>query len=250
MIYIAGTRSRASSFSQQDTDYVILQSSPVLHWVPVSEEALAADSSSSDSLDSVTITPIAMQRASSQRSLSSLRSSCSVTNHQRSTLLQRPLHQQRPSSLLISPPASPRPASRSKSTDYGVVMRRDSDDLSSISIPVPAPSGGLPARLGRLRDKLLGTGPTPVPERPLSTSDESGAESTPLVSELSSPSHSSDPTESPAAVRGSGEVLTLDDRCVVPPSGIVVREMSHSSIGARSLSRQNAYEWENPETPV
>ncbi|CAB0040958.1 unnamed protein product [Trichogramma brassicae] len=288
---LPGMRSRASSMSHQETDYVILQSNPLLHWVPVSEEALAEDSSSDDSMDSYAMPQ--MHRASSQRSLSShcsVVSSCSTNNHYRTPPTSAGLHhkqQLRPGSLMVSPPTSPKPASRSKSTDnYAEALRRGnrhsttslSEELG-ITIPVPPVTSGLPAKLSRLKDKLLSHGKsgqqqTGSNDATLSTSEDSGGESTPLVSELSSPTCSSDTTSSmrsPGPTDNSSDSISPTtagcssgghmsrnltsslEHCVLDMGalGLMVHESTASSAnGGRSLARQNAQDWENPETPV
>ncbi|KAL7300780.1 hypothetical protein TKK_0006756 [Trichogramma kaykai] len=288
---LPGMRSRASSMSHQETDYVILQSNPLLHWVPVSEEALAEDSSSDDSMDSYAMPQ--MHRASSQRSLSShcsVVSSCSTNNHYRTPPTSAGLHhkqQLRPGSLMVSPPTSPKPASRSKSTDnYAEALRRGnrrsttslSEELG-ITIPVPPVTSGLPAKLSRLKDKLLSHGKsgqqqTGSNDATLSTSEDSGGESTPLVSELSSPTCSSDTTSSmrsPGPTDNSSDSISPTtagcsngghmsrdltsslEHCVLDMGalGLMVHESTASSAnGGRSLARQNAEDWENPETPV
>lgn len=302
-------RSRASSVSQE-TDYVILQSNPLLHWVPVSDDANDDDTSTDSSLDSVAMSTI--HRSNSQRSINSrcsIISSCSVNHYKTppTSLLHQKSSKQvtvrRPSSLLISPPSSPRSTSRSKSTDdynnYGSVdvltsskrspkPRRSTSSLSdemTISIPVPvtatSTSSGL-SRFSRLKDRLLSSGrsqqqqhqqpgdsaQTTVPVSPPNVTEESDGESTPLVSELSSPSLSnSDSVFKGTSPDGeSCDSLSPDPTIIksqhpgtstemhesyIGSIGFLVREStSSSSNGGRGLSRQNAQEWENPETPV
>ncbi|XP_016843312.1 kinase D-interacting substrate of 220 kDa B isoform X3 [Nasonia vitripennis] len=288
-------RSRASSVCQ-DTDYVILQSNPLLHWVPVSDDPGDDETSSDSSLDSMTLPPI--HRTSSQRSISSrcsIASSCSV-NHYRSPAAAA-LHQKsaatkqsrRPSSLLVSPPASPRPASRSKSTDdYGsdtlatsskrsLGPRRSTSSLSeeiTISIPVPHTAAIGLGKLGKLKERLLNKSPQQpqqLQQGETAVVEDSDGESTPLVSELSSPSHSNSDSVFKAASpedessdsfspidsttiknlhRGGNHSSTEVLEHYVDSVGLVVHESASSSFGSRSLSRQNAQDWENPETPV
>lgn len=304
-------RSRASSVSQE-TDYVILQSNPLLHWVPISDDAGDDDTSTDSSLDSVTMPSI--HRSSSQRSISSrcsIISSCSVNHYKTpptSLLHQKPSKQvtvKRPSSLLISPPSSPKSTSRSKSTDdynnFGSVdvlasskrspnPRRSTTSLSediTISIPVPivaTSSSSVQSKFSRLKDRLLSGGksqqqqhqhqqhgesaPASVPVSPTNVTEESDGESTPLVSDLSSPSLSNsdsvfkgaspdeescdslspDPTIIKSHHPGSSTEL---HESYIGSIGLSFREStSSSSNGGRGLARQNAQEWENPETPV
>ncbi|OXU24596.1 hypothetical protein TSAR_000048 [Trichomalopsis sarcophagae] len=287
-------RSRASSVCQ-DTDYVILQSNPLLHWVPVSDDPGDDDTSSDSSLDSMTLPPI--HRTSSQRSISSrcsIASSCSV-NHYRSPAAAA-LHQKsaaakqsrRPSSLLVSPPASPRPASRSKSTDdYGsdtlatsskrsLGPRRSTSSLSeeiTISIPVPNTAAIGLGKLSKLKERLLNKSPQQpqqLQQGETAVVEDSDGESTPLVSELSSPSHSNSDSVFKAASpedESSDSLSPIDSTTIknlhrggnhsstevlehyVDSVGLVVHESASSSFGSRSLSRQNAQDWENPETP-
>lgn len=309
-------RSRASSVSQE-TDYVILQSNPLLHWVPISDEA-DDDTSTDSSLDSVAVPTI--HRSSSQRSISSrcsIISSCSVNNYKTppTSLLHQKSSKQvtvrRPSSLLISPPSSPRSTSRSKSTDdynnYGSVdvltsskrspkPRRSTTSLSeeiTISIPVPVTttsSSSGRSKLSRLKDRILSGGksqqqqqlqqqqqqqhgesaPTSLPVSPTNVTEEGeDGESTPLVSELSSPSLSNSDSVFKGVTspeEGSCDSLSPDPTIIksqhpgtstelhesfIGSIGFLVREStSSSSNGGRGLARQNAQEWENPETPV
>lgn len=275
---------------------MILQSNPLLHWVPVSDDPGDDETSSDSSLDSMTLPPI--HRTSSQRSISSrcsIASSCSV-NHYRSPAAAA-LHQKsaaakqakRPSSLLVSsPPSSPRPASRSKSTDdYGsdtlatgskrsLGPRRSTSSLSeeiTISIPVPNTTVTGLGKLTRLKERLLNKSPLQqqqLQQGETAVVEDSDGESTPLVSELSSPSHSNsdsvfkgaspedetsdslspDSTTIKNLHRGGNHSSTEVIEHYVDSVSLVVHESTSSSFGSRSLSRQNAQDWENPETPV
>ncbi|XP_058810678.1 kinase D-interacting substrate of 220 kDa B-like [Phymastichus coffea] len=303
-------RSRASSISQQDTDYVILQSNPLLHWIPVSDDQVEEDTSSDSSLDSVNLPPI--HRTNSQRSISSrcsIVSSCSTSQFRApaaSAHLQRGNKQVtvlRPSSLLISPPSSP--ALRSKSDNHGTYGSQDlvttasskrslksrlstsslSEELT-ISIPVPVvsstSSSGL-SKLTKLKDRILSgsklnqqqqhhQGEAAITTTTGVVEENSDGESTPLVSGMSSPSNdstsdnvfkatspedeSSDSVSPISATNKSmrrggdhSSVDTIDH--YVDAISLVVHESMNSSNGGRSLSRQNAQEWDNnPETPV
>lgn len=196
----------------QDTDYVLLQTNPLFHWVPVNNERESSDDSSCDST-------IHLHRANSQHSIASQRSTRSTCSHGRSRSLRRTgshcnstTISSRPSSLFVSPPPSPRPAFRSKSTDenyvgnniplkptsssiYSAKKRRSvstlSDDTvptissSSSAIPISVPHASL-EKLSKLKDRLIG-GTTSATSAAVGDSDD---ESTPLVSELSTPTHS------------------------------------------------------------
>ncbi|XP_047348706.1 kinase D-interacting substrate of 220 kDa isoform X3 [Vespa velutina] len=188
--------------STQDTDYVLLQTNPLFHWVPVNNERESSDDSSCDST-------IHLHRANSQHSIASQRSTRSTCSHGRSRSLRRTGSHcnSRPSSLFVSPPPSPRPAFRSKSTDenyvgnniplkpttslYSSKKRRSvstlSDDtiptISTSAIPINVPHASL-EKLSKLKDRLIGTTSS------TSAAGDSDDESTPLVSELSTPTHS------------------------------------------------------------
>ncbi|KAL2720804.1 kinase D-interacting substrate of 220 kDa isoform X5 [Vespula squamosa] len=188
--------------STQDTDYVLLQTNPLFHWVPVNNERESSDDSSCDST-------IHLHRANSQHSIASQRSTRSTCSHGRSRSLRRTGSHcnSRPSSLFVSPPPSPRPAFRSKSTDenyvgnniplkptsslYSSKKRRSVSTLSDDTIPtistsaiaISVPHASL-EKLSKLKDRLIGT------TSATSAAGDSDDESTPLVSELSTPTHS------------------------------------------------------------
>lgn len=247
----------------QDTDYVILQSNPLLHWVPVNDEPETSDDSSFEST-------VHLQRTNSQRSITSQLSTRSACSFGRKELRKSGGNSisSRPASLFVSPPPSPRPAFRSKSTDEYYVAN-NIPMKSAISTPmkkrcststlndelilsVPVPNSSL-EKLSKLKDRLMGTLPvSPAP-------GESEDESTPLVSELSTPTHSQsdsvfkhDCSEENSSSISSNKSLPRDGERsidVVDYSdtvSLMVREASQ----VRFLSRQDAEEWDNPETPV
>ncbi|KAI4495270.1 hypothetical protein M0804_001471 [Polistes exclamans] len=189
--------------STPDMDYVLLQTNPLFHWVPVNEKE-SSDDSSCDST-------IHLHRANSQHSIASQRSTRSTCSHNRSRSLRRngSHSKSRPSSLFVSPPPSPLPAFRSKSTDEyymgntiplkptssiasSTKKRRSVSTLCDDTILTicgsPAMSISVPhsslEKLSKLKDRLIGTTST------TSTAADSDDESTPLVSELSTPTHS------------------------------------------------------------
>ncbi|XP_071870721.1 ankyrin repeat-rich membrane spanning isoform X1 [Bombus fervidus] len=251
------------SMAPQDTDYVILQSNPLLHWVPVNDEPETSDDSSFEST-------VHLQRTNSQRSITSQLSTRSACSFGRKELRKSGGNSisSRPASLFVSPPPSPRPAFRSKSTDENYVAN-NIPMKSAISTPmkkrcststlndelilsVPVPNSSL-EKLSKLKDRLMGTLPvSPAP-------GESEDESTPLVSELSTPTHSQsdsvfkhDCSEENSSSISSNKSLPRDGERsidVVDYSdtvSLMVREASQ----VRFLSRQDAEEWDNPETPV
>ncbi|XP_015439222.1 PREDICTED: kinase D-interacting substrate of 220 kDa [Dufourea novaeangliae] len=257
------SHSGSTSTGAQDTDYVILQSNPLLHWVPVNEEPETSDDSSLEST-------IHLQRTNSQRSITSQLSTRSACSYGRKDPRKGGgnANSSRPASLFVSPPPSPRPAFRSKSTDENYVSnsiplkptistaikkRRSTSTLNEeIVISVPVPNTSL-EKLGKLKDRLMGTLPaSPAP-------GESEDESTPLVSELSTPTHSQsdsvfrhDCSEENSSSVSSNKSLPRDGERYVDvdyPDTVclMVRETTHP----RFLSRQDAEEWDNnPETPV
>ncbi|XP_011499343.1 PREDICTED: kinase D-interacting substrate of 220 kDa isoform X2 [Ceratosolen solmsi marchali] len=293
-------RSRTSSLSQ-DTDYVILQSSPLLQWMPMSNEPENGGSSSDSSLNSGNLLPI--HRSNSQRSINSR---CSVissfsSNHYKTpltnTMYQRNSEKQlltrRPSSLVISPPSSPRCSSKSKfSTEYAVsdlmlvnsskhsnsTQRSNSSGqefVISISVPnISTPStcfnsSGF-SKLTRLKEKLLNTSKSHYKEASIESvkiDRVTNDESTPLVSELSRSMNStvdnifkctklnienSESLSFDSLAKNSfenAEHANLDELNYYPLQKNLVLE-SNSPSGNHPLSRQNAQDWENPETPV
>nr|XP_033335869.1 kinase D-interacting substrate of 220 kDa isoform X2 [Megalopta genalis] len=252
----------STSAAAQDTDYVILQSNPILHWVPVNDEPETSDDSSLEST-------VHLQRTNSQRSIASQRSIKSTCSFGRRDLRKDGGNatSSRPSSLFVSPPPSPRPAFRSKSTDENYVAnniplkptlptsmkkRRSTSTLNEeVVLSVPVPNSSL-EKLSKLKDRLMGTLPTsPAP-------GESEDESTPLVSELSTPTHSQsdsvfkhDYSEENSSSISSNKSLPRDGERSIDVDysdtvSLMVRESSH----VRFLPRQDAEERENPETPV
>lgn len=284
---------------------MILQSNPLLHWVPVPDDQLEEEDEETSSSDSsfmastnVVNTGI-IKRASSQRSINSICSTTLIGSNKKN----------RPQSLRISPPASPKTVTRSfinKSSgddceDETIVAkqrarnhksRRSTSSLvEEISIPVPVIgssfiTGGSLGKLSRLKERFLGT----KSSQPIATTSNSeilqtisapsslnnddneqseDGESTPLVSELTSPNVLTSPdeessdslsAESSAILKGIHVVHhksgagsgSLEQVLVDTSLGLVIRESSSSSGNGRSLllARQNAQDWENPETPV
>jgi len=236
---------------------VLLQASPLFHWVPINDEPESSDDSSHDST-------IFLHRTNSQRSITSQRSTRSVCSHK--TLKRTGSNiSTRPSSLFVSPPPSPKPAFRSKSTDEkymgnNIPLKTTSVPIKTrcstsilndeVIITVPVPKSSL-EKLTKLKDRLIGNAPTNSP----APTGESDDESTPLVSELSTPTHSqsdsvfrhdcsaensSSPSSSRSLPRDGERCMTVDYSDTV---NLVIRE----SLNVRSLHRQN---WDNPETPV
>lgn len=243
---------------------MILQPNPLLHWVPVNDEPETSDDSSFEST-------VHLQRTNSQRSITSqlsIRSACSFGLKELKKSGGNSASS-RPASLFVSPPPSPRPAFRSKSTDENYVAnnipmksaistpikkRRSTSTLNDeIVLSVPVPNSSL-EKLSKLKDRLMGTLPaSPAP-------GESEDESTPLVSELSTPTHSQsdsvfkhDCSEENSSSISSNKSLPRDGERsvdVVDYSDTVSLMVRESSSHVRFLSRQDAEEWDNPETPV
>ncbi|KAG7210898.1 hypothetical protein KM043_016276 [Ampulex compressa] len=248
--------------SAQDTDYVILHASPLFHWAPINDDLESSGSESSH--DST----IHLQRTNSQRSITSqlsTRSTCSYGH--RASRRSGSNTSGRPASLFVSPPPSPRPAFRSKSTDENytsnniplkptsfmpVKQRRSTSTLNDeIIISVPVPTSSL-EKLTKLKDRLIST----LPAAP--TTADSDDESTPLVSELSTPTHSqsdsvfrNDCSAENSSSPSSGKSLPKDgERSLDIDYSDTVSVMIRESSQSRSFSRQDAHDWENPETPV
>lgn len=246
--------------SIQDTEYVLLQASPLFHWMPINDEPCSSDESSHDST-------VFLRRTNSQRSIASQRSTKSTCSH-------KPLKKTgsnistRPSSLFVSPPPSPKPASRSKSTDDKYMgnniplkttlpsvpkkMRSISTLSDEVVISVPVPTSSL-EKLSKLKDRLIGT----APMGSAALGGESDDESTPLVSEMSTPSHSqsdsvfrhdcsaensSSPSSNRSLPRDGERSVDLDYSDTV---SLVIRESC-----IKPPSRQDGEDWDNPETPV
>ncbi|KAL0100895.1 hypothetical protein PUN28_019347 [Cardiocondyla obscurior] len=246
--------------SVHDTEYVLLQASPLFHWVPVNDDLGSSDESSHDST-------VFLQRTNSQRSIASQRSTRSACSHK--TLKRSGSNiSTRPSSLFVSPPPSPKPAIRSKSTDERCIgnnislkttsmaastKRRSSSTLNE-EIVIPVPTSSLD-KLSKMKDRLIGTTSTARSPVPAGESDD---ESTPLVSELSTPTHSqsdsvfrhdcsAENSSSPSSNRSlprDGERHIDFDYC--DTMSLVIRE----SLNAQSPSRHDAKIWDDTETPV
>ncbi|XP_076638415.1 ankyrin repeat-rich membrane spanning isoform X1 [Colletes latitarsis] len=254
---LPGTGATAS----QDTDFVILQSNPHLHWVPVNDEPETSDDSSLEST-------VHLQRTNSQRSITSQLSTRSVCSFGRRNTRRDAgnANTSRPSSLFMSPPPSPRPAFRSKSTDENYVANniplkptistpikklRSTSTLNEETVSVSVPNSNL-EKLTKLKDRLMGTLPAS------SAPGESEDESTPLVSELSTPTHSQsdsvfkhDSSEEHSSSISSNKSLPRDgERSVDIDYSDTVSLMVREPLHVRFLSRQDAEEWDNPETPV
>ncbi|XP_014470021.1 PREDICTED: kinase D-interacting substrate of 220 kDa isoform X2 [Dinoponera quadriceps] len=252
-----------------DTEYVLLQASPLYHWMPVSDEPDSSDESSHDST-------VFLQRTNSQRSIASQRSTRSACSH-------KPLKRTcsnvstRPSSLFVSPPPSPKPAFRSKSTDERCMgnniplkstssssamasakkKRPSSMTSSNDEVVISMPTSSL-EKLSKLKDRLIGGGM----QSSSAPGAESDDESTPLVSELSTPTHSqsdsvfrhensaensSSPSSNRSLPRDGERCIELDYSDTV---GLVIRETSSGDV--RPYHRQKLADdhWDNPETPV
>ncbi|XP_051176452.1 kinase D-interacting substrate of 220 kDa isoform X4 [Leptopilina boulardi] len=272
------TRSRTSSITAPDTEYVILQSNPLLHWIPVQDDLESIDDSSQDSNSQI------MRCSDSQRSIISQISvksnssygrlqNCSKNNSVNNIICSRP------SSLLISPPASPRPAFRSKSTDDNCYNINDQisqnyqkinstpniidqqESPKTISIPIPTSSLG---KFSKIKDCFIGSSSSSssiAANRQIGDESDDD-ESTPLVSELSSPSHSNSdnvfrndvsPCDSNDFSQSSGRSLSKSggggQSCDIEDlesMSLMARDNSRTKL----LSRQKAENWDNPETPV
>ncbi|XP_011053650.1 PREDICTED: kinase D-interacting substrate of 220 kDa isoform X1 [Acromyrmex echinatior] len=246
--------------SVHDTEYVLLQASPLFHWVPINDEPGSSDDSSHDST-------MFLQRTNSQRSITSQRSTRSACSHK--TLKRSGSNiSTRPSSLFISPPSSPKPAIRSKSTDErcmgknisqkitpsSVSIKRRSSSTFNDELVISVPTSSL-EKLSRLKDRLIGTAPTAGSP---ATGGESDDESTPLVSEMSTPTHSqsdsvfkhdcsaensSSPSSNRSLPRDGERRIDLDYSDTV---SLVIRESSN----AQSQSRHNTKTRNDTETPV
>lgn len=225
---------------------MLLQSSPLFHWVPVQDEP---ESSEEGSIDSTT----RLHRSGSQYSIASQRSiisSCSQS-------LKSGKKSDRPSSLFISPPPSPRaPNITVKVNDVECVPRKRKSTVifnEEIAIPIPSTYSASSEALDKLRERDSET-------QLQSPSDD---ESTPLVSELSTPTHSTSEgvfkynssQASPTSVHSVSAVNHGGERCSAievmhsNSMGVIVRE---SATDRSHIRRQNANveDWDNPETTV
>ncbi|XP_036138721.1 kinase D-interacting substrate of 220 kDa isoform X2 [Monomorium pharaonis] len=255
---VAPTDSLSSGpvISVHDTEYVLLQASPLLHWVPVNDDPVSSDESSHDSTF--------LQRTNSQRSVTSQRSTKSACSH-KSLKRSGSNLSTRPTSLFVSPPASPKPAIRSKSTDERCMRNNISPKtiLSSVStkrrssltlnneVVISVPTSSL-EKLSKLKDRLITT-PTTKSSAPGGESDD---ESTPLVSELSTPTHSqsdsvfkhdcsaenSSPSSNRSLPRDGERHTDLDYSDTV---SLVIRESSNAQ-----PFRRDTKIWDDTETPV
>lgn len=254
----------SASTSVPDTEYVLLQASPLYHWVPVSDEPGSSDDSSHDST-------VFLQRTNSQRSIASQRSTRSACSH-------KPLKRTgsnvstRPSSLFVSPPPSPKPAFRSKSTDEkymgnNIPLKTTSSSSSSClkkkrststndEVVISMPTSSL-EKLSKLRDRLIGGGVQNSP----APGGESDDESTPLVSELSTPTHSQsdsvfrhESAENSSSPSSNRSLPRDGERCCIELdySDTVSLVIWESSGDARPQFQQESADnhWDNTETPV
>ncbi|XP_025995855.1 kinase D-interacting substrate of 220 kDa B isoform X3 [Solenopsis invicta] len=256
---VAPTDSLSSGpvISVHDTEYVLLQANPLLHWVPVNDDPGSSDDSSHDST-------VFLQRTNSQRSVTSQRSTKSACSHKAVKRSSSNIST-RPSSLFVSPPASPKPAIRSKSTDERCMGNKISPRITSVStkrrssltlndeVVISVPTSSL-EKLSKLKDRLIST--TPITKSP-APGGESDDESTPLVSELSTPTHSqsdsvfrhdcsaenSSPSSNRSLPRDGERRVDLDYSDIV---SLVICESSNT----QSPSRRDSKVWDDTETPV
>ncbi|XP_044007245.1 kinase D-interacting substrate of 220 kDa B isoform X2 [Aphidius gifuensis] len=253
---LADCRPRSHSITRApDTDYVMLQPSPIYHWVPVTDEFESSDSSSQDSV----------YRHSSITSQQSTRSTLSTSRQNLKKKTNNNNFNNRPRSLLISsPPSSPKPPNRSKSTDdtlQTTVNCPNTNVESSINneiiINIPVTTVTTTQlnydKFGRMKDCLMNDKSI---SNQVGISTDSDDESTPLVSELSTPSHAHSHTFSPdfqdrqlslslhSLNQRSYERSVNDDYCDA------VSLIIHESSDTRLLERQNAEDWDSPETSV
>ena len=236
----------------------MLQSNPLLHWVPVQDEIESTEGSSVDSNSQ-------LHRNDSQLSIvSQLSNKSTCSYNRRNPSRTGSIISSRPSSLLISPPSSPRPAFRSKSTDDNCIVGNNfpknsrnstscinQDTTISIHIPVPTSSFG---KLSKIKDHFTGSlHPNPP------TREESDDESTPLVSELSSPAHSNSDSVFRTDFSPGDSDFSFSSGKSNQKGGEQSLEIEHSdsmnlitreNSTVRLLFRQNAEDWESPETPV
>ena len=245
--------------------------------MPVPDEQ---DSSEESSLESTTD----LRRSNSQRSLTSQYSTRSTYSHSNRTQKKKENNTGssagggggRPSSLFVSPPSSPRPAYRSNSTDeyYGnsssnsatvrgastiTNVNRSTSTVNAtdneITITVPVPTTSL-EKLTKLKDRLIGAASSSTNSPSKVESDD---ESTPLVSEVSTPSHS----RSDSVFIHSFSPENSNDFSPVssnlPQGGERTNDLDycdsislviHEGVNERHFSKQNAEDCENPETPV
>lgn len=231
----------------------MLQPSPIYHWIPVTDEFESSDSSSQDST---------AYRHSSITSQQSIRSTLSTSNQNLKKKTNNN-YNNRPRSLLVaSPPSSPKPPYRSKSTDetlqttvkfinnnnnYPTV---ESSVNNEIIIDVPAITTQLNYdKYDRIKDCLLSNKST---TNQAGTSADTDDESTPLVSELSTPSHAFSPDYQNRQL--SLSLHSLNQRSYERPVNDdycdAVSLIIHETSDTRLLERQNAEDWDSPETSV
>lgn len=212
--------------------------------MPVTDEFDSSDSSSQDST---------VYRHNSITSQQSTRSSRQNLKKKTNNNFNN-----RPRSLLISsPPSSPKPPNCSKSTDdtlQTAVNCPNTNVESSINneiiINIPVTTTKLNNdKFDRMKDCLMNDKST---SNQVGTSADSDDESTPLVSELSTPSHAFSPDfqdrQSSLSLHSlnqrSYERSVNDDYCDA------VSLIIHESSDTRLLERQNAEDWDSPETSV
>lgn len=247
--------------SAHDTDYVLLQASPLFRWTPINDEPVSSDDSSPDST-------VFLQRTNSQRSIASQHSTKSACSHKPSKKTSSSITITRPSSLFISPPPSPKPAFRSKSTDERYMgnniplkttssiptKKRRSISTLNDEIVITVSTSSM-EKLSKLKDRLISTAPTESSPIPGVESDD---ESTPLVSELSTPTHSQSDSVFRHSVENSSSPssnrsLPRDrEHCIdVDYSDTASLVIQESSNDPQSPPRQDInVKWDNPETPV
>ncbi|XP_015122947.1 kinase D-interacting substrate of 220 kDa B isoform X2 [Diachasma alloeum] len=265
-------RPRSLSISRApDTDYVLLQPSPIFHWAPVPDEPESSDESSHDSL-------VHLQRTNSQRSVASQQSIESDAPGRK----DKPKN--RPRSILTSPPSSPRASRGPRPSDDNSSQKTitkslitNSNSNTSLSGRSARPSM---SRIDEKIDSIEINVTLPSPENPQDSdelsnivindlnaqNDESDDESTPLVSQVSSPinvhSFNSKPQTGGNADLSRHQIScsalgvkraphtgdncdNFINNCSDDSVSLVIRE----TLDGR-LSRQDAEDWDSPETPV
>ncbi|EFN63057.1 Ankyrin repeat-rich membrane spanning protein [Camponotus floridanus] len=246
--------------STHDTDYVLLQASPLFRWTPINDEPASSDDSSHDST-------VFLQRTNSQRSIASQHSTKSAYSHKPPKKTSSSISITRPSSLFVSPPPSPKPAFRSKSTDEKFMgnniplkttssvptKKRRSISTLNDEIVITVSTSSI-EKLSKFKDRLISTVPTESSSIPIESDDES----TPLVSEMSTPTHSqsdsvfkhsaensSSPSSNRSLPRDKEHCIDID---YSDTASLVIRESSNDP---QSPPRQDTnVKWDNPETPV
>ncbi|XP_011303261.1 kinase D-interacting substrate of 220 kDa isoform X2 [Fopius arisanus] len=224
-----------------DTDYVLLQPSPIFHWAPVPDDPDSSDESSQDSL-------VHLHRTNSQRSVTSQISLDPEASDRKTR------GKSRPNSILISPPSSPRSSPRPRPSDDHPSVKITKNTIcsnSSNSLRSLRPSM---SRIDESVDRIEINVTVPSPESPLdelenividdsNQNDQSDDESTPLVSQVSSPVCVQITSSGSNRNGDNGQSLVND--CSDEAVSLVIRETLDGK-----LSRQNAEGWDSPETPV